>query len=942
MKKVFIISTILLTLFTSSIPNVYAEDAKTDAVCQVKLDDIPAELDKSLIQNIGFNLGGRQFSGNVYIATLSSGSITRIALCLDKGKHAANKYIRSTSNVTITQRMRKAYQLAKEAYNGGMTGSANAVNNFKYYTAQAIIWAEMEGYSFSLNHINSMITTMISNYWSGTTTPTDVIASQIEQVQNAWMNVGVYSGELYVYESVTSPDSYQRFLADLSITECSGNPNSSCSGGVVKVTGTPAVCSNDNNIHTGQFYEYVDMSECGDADKDFGQLVRKFGDFAGIYCLESVTQSYPGGISSPISLGTSLVWPTSDKTKQTVWGNLYPLTYRGTKACVIKYMKGKDPKATFNSYIATLNSLARYDEKIRSVDGCKYSSELTAAQQSVDNAKQKVTDAETALNNRRSSMESCNNRNANVSKHNDQVQSCRTRNPNHPEDCGEIWTTESCGDTTTEEQNVATAKAALTVAEGKYQAVQNNIQQCNTYRDTYQKALSILNNNIQVATVSFGEKDFYNFENSVSVSYNDPEYGTTYTLQSTTNYTCNGCTGLEISGKYTIANTSRGTLSSIFNRLYSNITNRKIVIEATTTYRLPDGLYHYVDKKTNKSLMTPPTGDYITIGYSNLPTSYKAKTNKKYNLTISVNSLGEDGKFTELANSQPYVCNYSVTNAPSDECVCPDGTKHAGEDLYCKILNASKTETTMTCADARELYCDSNETFDEYCTDDKFCPNDKSIKITSCLNNGFSYQYCVDNICSLSPNPSDDDYHCPKGTWNDGMDIKPCVFANIDMGLEAALQYCKDTVCPYKGGINIIYRTISLRNPFPGKKATGLTRDFSLDNLQGRFPGANWNSKTLVKSQILYNRGVEGNEVYTRKPLYTFILDTPTIKDIREYNDSREASGGYADFTLDCNSSGVACLSNKFLRESNSGLVSGVCSAGTKSTFYTCSESSES
>ena len=43
----------------------------------------------------------------------------------------------------------------------------------------------------------------------------------------------------------------------------------------------------------------------------------------------------------------------------------------------------------------------------------------------------------------------------------------------------------------------------------------------------------------------------------------------------------------------------------------------------------------------------------------------------------------------------------------------------------------------------------------------------------------------------------------------------------------------------------------------------------------------NWNSTTTVKNKILNNRGVDGDKVYTKTPLYTFKLDAKVIKNGR-------------------------------------------------------------
>ena len=985
MKKIFVIFTVILSVLVLNIQVVDAAGS-----CTATLSDTPIRASGlNSTTKIWFPEGSR--TGYVYLASLTGNGKRSVALCIDRGKRAGTAYKRSEAseknlaNYLTRPNVRKAYAMAQSALSGGMGYSGNEI---RYYIAQAIIWYEFEGVSTE-TYVRSLIYDLVSQLYSNAP-PKTVLDDITNGMYNQWKSQSQYSGKLYVYESITSSGSYQRFITGLQLDVCPpgevpeipenpGDTPQACTGGVVKVAGASAVCANDNNVHSGSFYEYVDSNECGDADYEYGAPTgQKLGTFGQLYCLEQAVQSYPGGISTPLALGTSLIWPTSSATSKTVWGNLYPLSYRGVKTCKIRITGNPEQKVRdyFNSIQSSVSS---YDSVRRNNNGncgSVYDGQIASAQQDVNSKQNSYNSAvsvynaavndynaqNSACNSANSALQSCNNNvnacnsryNACVNEWREKCRSLAGNAGNQTQTCIDSKCKRNCGGCSQQQQNANTtcgavaqkqqtmnqkqqamnsAKSSLDSANSRLNSLRSQKSACEDYMSKYRKAVEIIDSVSNVARHSFNVEDLYQFQSGTAISYNDPEYGATHVLNGNTGYSCTGCEGnTSFSQSYGLSLDPSQLIPTI-QAMLRNITDRVVTVEANVTYTLPANLYYYADKRTNKPLMQP-TGDYITLGYSNLPTSYNASTKKKYDLKVLVNSLGENGKFTELANATPYTCNYSVTNTTTDECVCPDGTKHAGEDLYCIIFNASKSETTLTCADAQTLYCNSDDQFDEYCTDDKFCPNDKSIKITSCIKNGYSYQYCVDNLCGIT-----DDYHCPKGTYNDGMDIKPCVFANIDMGLEAALQYCKDTVCPYKGGINIIYRTISLRNPFPGKKAKGPTANFSLDNLQGRFPGANWNSKLLVRNQILYNRNVEGNSVYQKEPLYTFILDTATIKNIREYNNSREASGGYADFTLECNSQGVACKSNKFLRESNSGLVSGVCSSASNANFYACAES---
>lgn len=89
-----------------------------------------------------------------------------------------------------------------------------------------------------------------------------------------------------------------------------------------------------------------------------------------------------------------------------------------------------------------------------------------------------------------------------------------------------------------------------------------------------------------------------------------------------------------------------------------------------------------------------------------------------------------------------------------------------------------------------------------------------------------------------------------------------------------------------EGGINVLYREISLSHPFLSED--GKTRT----------PGDNWNSKNnyLVSKYITNNRDVKEEDIYTEKPMYIFELNSQTISTIRSYNRGHK----FDDFELKC------------------------------------------
>ena len=85
---------------------------------------------------------------------------------------------------------------------------------------------------------------------------------------------------------------------------------------------------------------------------------------------------------------------------------------------------------------------------------------------------------------------------------------------------------------------------------------------------------------------------------------------------------------------------------------------------------------------------------------------------------------------------------------------------------------------------------------------------------------------------------------------------------------------------------DLVFRPISLSNPFPGQ------------NGKGRSMGSPWTDD--LKKTYITNR----SDVYSKKPLYSITLTPSTIKQIRDYN--KDTS--YDDFNLIC-SNGEACYS---------------------------------
>ena len=120
-------------------------------------------------------------------------------------------------------------------------------------------------------------------------------------------------------------------------------------------------------------------------------------------------------------------------------------------------------------------------------------------------------------------------------------------------------------------------------------------------------------------------------------------------------------------------------------------------------------------------------------------------------------------------------------------------------------------------------------------------------------------------------------------------------------------------VCDYEvydklikdGDLRVIYRPIDLNNPFPDITAGG------------RVTGSNWCDGdycgTDSRNRVVTNVITSKKDIYSKKPMYTFVLTPADIMSIRSYNKSTDSFGNtrsYDDFNLTCaEGTGNGCIS---------------------------------
>lgn len=473
--------------------------------------------------------------------------------------------------------------------------------------------------------------------------------------------------------------------------------------------------------------------------------------------------------------------------------------------------------------------------------------------------------------------------------------------------------------------------------------IYKSIQRCQVYIRNFNTAREILDAIAQCGNFSVGDANaYYSFTADGNISFQNGEYSVGGNL-----YKDGGgvsCTGGCGPNAHFPTKGELPTLQSLLQPptlkgMVNGMESREIVLTAAPVkYELADG-YSYIDKKKNKYSRFPAGANYMDIptlsgGLAKvLPTDYNSpvvdssNTAVQYDLILNGVVFGENAKF-KVNDGGNYVCKYTMTKE-SSECVCPQDTPGDGKNIMGHVLNEG-----ISCAEAQAKYCDAPGT-DSECGEACFCVFDnKVVDISACIKTGVGADTCKRLLCSGGP------YKCKNTNGlRTGMDITGCVGTRMAEGesLQAALAYCDSVVCPI--GKTIIYRTIRLENPFPGKNISKIVDGFN-NEVKGRYPGYNWNSKTLVNRKIRNNRGVSGTTIYqTKTPLYSFELNGATIERIRNYN--RNIKDGYNDFNLTCmKNKHAACISH-FVRgrssAGNIGLTGGTCAgAGNDSSFYSC------
>ena len=689
-----------------------------------------------------------------------------------------------------------------------------------------------------------------------------------------------------------------------------------------------------------------------------------------IHCFSELNQEYPGNVATPVAVGRYLVWPNNNINPEVVKAGLkaYPLRLRYSKVCKMDVDSDtlkKDYKTVKDELDATVSSAQNGNQQGVSSDNgkegvrrFKISSEALdkkscgPLQKDVDEAEKNysncVTAGSSACEQKYGTAQDCSYKTGKEQEdckaNNNTLSSCKegykgssgTCNDN---DHGNLWD---------KWNNYMQQKAACDEVSKKYYPVLRQLT----------KWKKIINTSNTFPGISVRD-----FNADITVQYTlHPQiskYNEKFPLQkiktdSSTTSVDNPNTKTDL--KLDPFEDTTTKFNKDVDDNSKEISDKKATIYRTVWYdlneatgkkdKLPSVNFSSVRKTSIKSINNDNISDsdqnhITTIGFVNLPIPFNAKEGTE-KLILTVTNLSGTDIDSEISNAvvnKEYTCTYNITSNPPPSCVCPENTAKAGTNLLDYIKN-----NNMTCSDAQSKYCGTGDDDDDDDDgddddDDYECPEgtpNAGYSLNGCIGSGGTYASCKDQLCG-------EVLKCPESSnATDAMSLqfRDCVSVKINQGkdLNSAKEAC-NVYCNSKGK-KIIYRTISLSNPFPSYDSDETVTQKNLkvgmfnDDIKGRYPGMNWNSTITVKNKILNNRGVDGDKVYTKTPLYTFKLDAKVIKNIRDYNKKRK----YTDFKLNCKMNhAAACVSTEFVHNTAYGLTAGTCKNATEeSNFYTC------
>ena len=830
----------------------------------------------------------------------------------------------------------------------------------------------------------------------GLTTSRAIASNLINQYNSAQPSSGA---SVYYCSGDTTGKVYQRMLVPNSYP-CREEEPAACPNGIMSLNQGNTSCDQTLNGIENDYYSYTATSgSLSYVHQTYGmdQNAPATGDYCKLFCNEFGKSTLPGALVDALQLGSYAIWPTSKENQTNKFTeNSYPLKLSGHKECKLVLMPdhgnfpgtgcNEDPVAEYvclyngssiagskyvcdrsggNTTLVVRGATKDYSgvqsyENVRianrnyfnepSYCGTPKEANGSVACRKGAFTKYKITETSQYYNSgsrytyydklikdidekAKAAGEACEAFTPEVEAMANRYDMCDVTNAQ-----GIVIGRDLCDDIKDARSIRSSYESAVSAYDSAVNAtasIETSITICEDYIKDFNRARLILHEIGLCGNFSVGNANtYYQFDSTASYSFTSGKYndlGGALEQEVPASYGCSGqCDGMNFNIKDNYLTLSMLDTPGILAGKVSQIENRDITLTATDVVYKSTSNYSYINKKTNDYSKIKLNQNFLEILTKNgdlarvLPTDYNvpiinSENNAlQYELRLLGVHFGEDMKFS-VNGGNDYICKYEVTKKP-DGCECPPDTKMAGKDLMYQVIN-----DPISCADAQEKYCDSGEE-KEY---DPYCP-DKSTPLTGCLKTGIGKEKCIQLLCT-------DTYKCKNTNGlRTGMDITDCVQTKRaqELTVKQALDYCDSVVCPL--GKFIIYRTIRLENPFPGKEISKIAPGFNNDVI-GRYPGTNWNGKELVKKKIRNNRSTSGTTIYNKKePLYSFTLTGTTIKSIRDYNDKQ--TEGYNDFKLSCNKNNSAACISSFVHDARYGLVSGKCVDvdNRSGSFYTC------
>lgn len=338
--------------------------------------------------------------------------------------------------------------------------------------------------------------------------------------------------------------------------------------------------------------------------------------------------------------------------------------------------------------------------------------------------------------------------------------------------------------------------------------------------------------------------------------------------------------------------------------------NKSYVATTQNQYVLPNDLYSYANKKTGILSYRKPNSDkidhYTNRGYGSLAvddsTIPSGSNEKKENtVTLSYKKISANNDETHFDRyTKDYTCQYNVKRGNVTVCdyqnpehfkdIDGDGLPDSGpngEDCCNHFITEFEGDTEKI-EELKNKYpiCKNTNAKCDYKNPSQYI----GAPYGTTPGKGPNGQNCCDDLKAnyvkygltyQQFKQLEQKYQCSGG--NGTCTPIPTVY---DKSCCSDPKYQNYPVCKMEGGINVLYREISLSHPFLSED--GKTRT----------PGDNWNSKNnyLVSKYITNNRDVKEEDIYTEKPMYIFELNSQTISAIRSYNRGHK----FDDFELKC------------------------------------------